>query len=95
MWQRATAKLVEVEYGACEFVKPDPQAGLWVLDSDFPNTCATQLQRKTAAALVFAGGVVVYEGVTLLPPMVRRRSRERHLGHFRPFLGRSSDISLR
>ena len=46
---------------------------MWVVDIDSPNACSTQLQPKIVASLVLVGGVVPYNGVTLLPPMVCRR----------------------
>ena len=47
-----------------------------MLDADSLEACATRLQPKTCAAAVLADGLVPYYGVTLLPPMVRRRKEE-------------------
>ena len=76
MWQGATRKFVRAEYGACEFVNLDLEAGLWVLHPDSLNTRMSQLQPKTGAAPMLAGCVVAYDGVPVLLPMVCRRAGE-------------------
>ena len=41
-----------------------------MLHPDFLNNCATQLQPKTGGAPVLEGGLVAYDGLTVLLPMV-------------------------
>ena len=55
-----------MEYAASEFVNPDVEAGLWALDPDSPKHVCHTVEPKTGAALVSAGRVVAYDGVTLL-----------------------------
>ena len=70
-------KLMQVEYTACEWVHPDLEKGVLVLQAGFLVLgFSQQLTPKTQAAPLLPGQVVAYEGVTLLPALVRRRDGE-------------------
>ena len=69
-------KLVQVEYGACELMKPDVEGSVWVLQAGFLDSCALQLSPKTQAAPMLPRDATAYEGLTLQPTMVRRRDGE-------------------
>ena len=76
VWEGAGGKLMRLEYTACEWVNPDLEKGVWVLQAGFLDGCAQQLTPKTQAAPLLPRHVVAYEGVTLLPTMFRRRDGE-------------------
>ena len=76
VWEGAGGKLMQVEYTACEWVNPDLEKGVWLLQAGFLDSCAQQLTPKTQAAPLLPRGTVAYEGVALLPAMVRRRDGE-------------------
>ena len=40
VWEGAMGKVVQVEYGACEWVNPDLEEGIWVLQAGFLDSCA-------------------------------------------------------
>ena len=69
-------KFVQVECVACEWVNLDLEEGGWVLQAAFSDRCAQQLVPKTLAATVLPREATAYEGVTLLPAMVRRQDGE-------------------
>ena len=48
-WEGAVGKLVQVEYRACEWVNPDLEEGVWVLQAGFLDNCAQHLIPKTQA----------------------------------------------
>ena len=76
VWEGAVGKLMQVEYAACEWVNPDLEKGVWVLQAGFLSSCAQQLTPKIQAAPLLPREAVAYEGVTPLPAMVRRRDGE-------------------
>ena len=76
VWEGAGGKLMQVEYTACEWVNPDLEKGLWLLQPGCLDSCAQQLTPRTQAAPLLPRGTVAYEGVALLPAMVRRRDGE-------------------
>ena len=76
VWEGAGGKLMQVEYTACEWVNPDLEKGVWLLQAGFLDSCAQQLTPRTQAAPLLPRGIVAYEGVALLPAMVRRRDGE-------------------
>ena len=76
VWEGAGGKLMQVEYTACEWVNSYLEKGVWLLQAGFLDSCAPQLTPKTQAAPLVPRGIVAYEGVTLLPAMVRRRDGE-------------------
>ena len=76
VWEGAGEKLMQEEYAACEWVNTDLEKGVWVLQAGFLDSCAQQLPPKTQAAPKVPRQAVAYEGVTLLPAMVRRRDVE-------------------
>ena len=76
VWEGAGGKLMQVEYTACEWVNPDLEKGVWLLQAGFLDSCAQQLTPRTQAAPLLPRGTVAYEGVTLLPAMVCRRDGE-------------------
>ena len=67
---------MQVEYTASAWVNPYLEKGVWVLQAGFLDSCAQQLTPKTQAAPLLPRQAVAYEGVTLLPAMVRRRAGE-------------------
>ena len=67
---------MKVEYTVCESVNPDLEKGMWVLQAGFLDSCAQQLTPKTQRAPLLPTQAVAYEGVTLLPAIVRRRDGE-------------------
>ena len=73
IWEAAVGKLMPVEYTACEWVNPDLENGVWVLQAAFLDSCAQQLTPKTQAAPRLPRPSVAYEAVTLLPALVLRR----------------------
>ena len=58
---------MQVEYIACEWVNPDLEKGVWVLQAGFLDSSAKQPTPKTQAAPLLPRQVVAYEGVTPLP----------------------------
>ena len=76
VWEGAGGKLMQLQYTACEWVNPDLEKGVWVLQARFLDSCAQQLTPKTQAPPLLPRPTVAYEGVTLLPAMVRRRDGE-------------------
>ena len=46
----AMGKLTQPEYTACQWVNPDLEKGVWVLQAGFLDSCAKQLTPKTQAA---------------------------------------------
>ena len=76
VWEGAGGKLMQVEYTACEWVNPDLEKWVWVLQAGSLDSCAQQLTPKTQAAPLLPKQAVAYDGVTLLPAMVRRRDGE-------------------
>ena len=76
VWEGALGKLIQVEYTACEWVNPDLEKGVWVLQAGCLDSCAHQLGPKTQAAPLLPRHAVAYEGFTVLPAMVRRRDGE-------------------
>ena len=63
---------MSVEYGGASL--SILEGGNGVVDADSLNACATKLQPGTASVLATRTGP--YEGMTVLPPMVRRREGE-------------------
>ena len=76
VWEGAGGKRMQVEYTACEWVNPDLEKGVCLWQAGFPDSCAQQLTPKTQAAPLLPRGTLGYEGVALLPAMVRRRDGE-------------------
>ena len=76
VWEGAGGQLMQVEYTACEWVNPDLEKGVWLLQAGFRVSCAQQLTPRTQAAPLLPRGTVAYDGVALLPAMVRRRDGE-------------------
>ena len=61
-------KQVQVKYGACEWVNPDLEEGIWVVQVGFLDSCAHQLIPKTQSA-VLPREATAYEGVTAQPQL--------------------------
>ena len=76
VWEGAVGKLMQVVCTACEWVNPDLEKGIWVSQAGFLDSCAQKLTPKPQAAPLLPRQAVAYEGVTLLPSMVRRRDWE-------------------
>ena len=73
IWEGAAGKLMQVEYAASEWVNPHLEKGVCVLQAGFFDSCAQQLTPQTQVAPLLPRQAVAYEGVTLLPAMVRRQ----------------------
>ena len=58
VWEGAGGKLMQVEYTACEWVNPDREKGVWLLQAGFLDSCAQQLTPKTQAAPLLPKGTV-------------------------------------
>ena len=72
VWEGAGGgKLMQVEYTASEWVNLDLEKGVWLLQAGFLDCCPQQLTPRTQAAPLLPRGTVAYEGVALLPAMVR------------------------
>ena len=76
VWEGAGGKLMQVEYTACEWVNLDLEKGVWLLQAGFLDSCAQQITPRTQAAPLLPRGTIAYEGVALLPAMVRRQDGE-------------------
>ena len=69
VWEGLVGKRVQVEYGACEWVNPNLEGGVWLLPGGFLDSCAQQLTPKTQATAVLPREATAYKGVTLLLAM--------------------------
>ena len=74
--RRGGEKMMQVAYAAFEWLRPDLDKGVQVLQAGFVDSCARQLTLKTQAAPLLPRQAVAYEGVTLLRAMVGRRDGE-------------------
>ena len=63
VWDGAGGKLMQVEYTACEWVNPDLEEGVRLLQAGFLDSCARQLSPRTQAAPLLPRGTVAYEAL--------------------------------
>ena len=62
VWKGAGGKLVNVEYGAREWVSPDLEGGVWVPQAGFLDSCAQHLSPIMQAAPVLLGRLLPMKG---------------------------------
>ena len=54
VWEGAVDKLMQVEYTACEWVNPDLEMGVWVLQAGFLDSCAQQPTPQNTSSIIAA-----------------------------------------